>query len=310
MAKMQHSSLLSEPEAAATLEQAKHLVMSGNTAEGCFLLYRAWLSYRAVQNHTEALHTSLVLGWAQDRDYRSWQARRTITAAITNPLFKSQPKCIQSRALVSMSRVCWSLGSFSAAAEHADRAYQLARAAQDRGRAALAAAQAALYLGRRKRAAYLFRQAVRLDPLLAATAHGTRAYLHNLGGQHRRALSEAEAGLALLVTSGPENRDDGSRAVEEAALAVERGTAKAFLRQPDARSTLIAARELLKALPGNTELEAARIKRALALVLIRAREHNAAESLLGEADSVFRQRHAPEHDLTAEVYRLIRDARR
>ncbi len=301
---------MASPEEARTLkETARQLVLSGNVERACFEFAWAALSYRSLGDIAEALHCEVLLAWAQEHDGRPWQAVRTLATAMAEPEFGALPSWIQSRAHMGHAWASWWLGDMAASAEHAAQAYSLASDPLEQGRAALALAQAAQHLGQHREAEAHFRRAVELDPSLDVTAYGVRAYLLNLAGEHHKALREAEAGLDRLM-HGAVQPDDSRRAAERTALLVERSTAKAFLQHRDARQATLTAHAALQDYPSSSQLEYARVNRAQAMVLIRAREHNAAEALLSEAQKVFRQSRAlPELDLTTVVARKLLEAR-
>jgi len=203
------------------------------------------------------------------------------------------------------------MGDYAGSREQAEIACAASERSDDRGRAYLALAQVALHNGDRDLARSHFAEAVELNPSLMASTYSIKAYLHNLAGRHRAALAEAQRGLNKVSNGSLENYDITNRAVERSALMVEQGTAKTFLGHPDAWDTLTEAQALLDALPFDTQLESARVKRAMGLVLAKAGEHHAALALLEEALRVFRRRSVrSEYDLTVRAASRIHKKRR
>lgn len=291
--------LLIPERALEELRRGQESALSGDVPRACFSLAWAMLSLRASGHLAEAAEAALHLAWAQGLDGRTWQAARTLAAAISGPGFARLDAGLRTRGHLLYAWALWDLGDYAGSREQATLAHSTSERPADRGRALLNLGQVALHLGGSDEAQSAFEQAVSLDPSLKATACGIKAYLHNLAGRHLEALDEARAGLEEVGNAALGKHDITNRAVEQSALMVERATAKAFLGHSDALSVLNEAQATLKFLPFDTQLEAARIQRAKALVLGKAGEHQAALALLAKALKVFRRRSAlPDHDLT------------
>lgn len=281
--------------------------MEGDVGEACFHLALASIALEHGEARLEYVRTLVLLGWLQDVDGRPWQAVATLSKAVSSVEFEQLPGGIRTKALYAYARALWSLGEYDDSLVRGEQAYRTAEHDSERGRAALAIAQAAVCLGLPLRATEAFDQAIDLDPSLRVSAYAIRAYLHNLAGRHREAIQEAEEGL-LAAGHGPlETADTYGRAAESCALLVELGTAKAFLGAADAREVILEARRRLPAGgPGGVDLERARTSRALAVVLARCGEHDAASALLAEASKVFSRRGAQsEHALTFSALSFI-----
>jgi len=302
--------LLSPEEAERQYQEARRKAFGGDVAGACPLLAWAAVSLSHAGLSREALQASTLLAWAQAKDGRSWQAALTLRRCLKQAEYDCLTQSFRCRGHLSYAYALWDLGNYTESAEAASEARRLATTPLEAGMADIAFAQAHLYMGHQEVAEAAFDQALRTNSTLTGTIASVKAYLHNLRGEHRRALKTAE-GAINTVKSSLENNDNATRAAERAALMVERGTAKAFLGHRDARQSLIEARAAICSLGGDVELEEARIKRAWAMVLIKAREPNAASALLSEANGTFRRRRViPEQDLTAVVAGILNYERR
>ncbi|MDP2871589.1 MAG: hypothetical protein Q8P31_03535 [Bacillota bacterium] len=290
--------------------RGERLAVAGKLADACFSLAWAMLSLKAAGRDMEAAEAGLSLAWAQGLDGRTWQAARTLQDVISYPAFASLSRGFRARGYLLFAWALWDLGEYSLSRQQAQLSYLTSERQADRGRASLALGQVLLYFGETESAEASFAEAVQCEPTLKATAFSVKSYLHNLAGRHAKALVEAQAGLDTAHNAALENYDITNRAVERSALMVEQGTAKAFLEHPDAWDTLIEAQALLDSLPFDTQLESARVRRAMGLVLAKAGEHHAALALLEEAFRVFRRRSVrPEYDLTVRAMSRIHKKR-
>jgi tetratricopeptide (TPR) repeat protein len=286
--------------------RGEELAAAGQMADACFSLAWAMESLRAHGLEADEAQAALFLAWAQVLDGRSWQAARTLRGVLNRPGFALASQRHRSWGHLLYAWALWDMGEYARSREQAELAYVTSDQPADRGRASLTLGQVLLHLGETKLAGQSFSEAVRLDPSLRVGAFSVRAYFHNLTGRHRAALSEAEAGLAETHYKILESYDITSRAVERSALMVEQGTAKAFLGHSDAWKTLTEAQALLDSLPFDTQIESARVRRAMGLVLTKAGERHAALALLEEALKVFRRKSVrPEYELTVRALNRV-----
>lgn len=291
--------------------RGERLAVAGKVADGCFLLAWAMISLKASGCLREAAQTALTLAWAQGLDGRTWQAARTLRRVIGTPAFDSLSGGFRARGHLLYAWALWDLGEYGLSHEQAKLSYETSTRPADRGRAALTLGQVLLHLGDTSEAEGYFAEAVRLEPSLEANAFSVRAYLYNLAGRHAKALAEALTGLEIAYNTALENYDITNRAVERSALMVEQGTAKAFLGHPDAWEKLIEAQALLDSLPFDTQLESARVQRAMGLVLAKAGEYHAALALLDESLRIFHRRSVrPEYELTVQAISRTHKKRR
>lgn len=304
--------LLGSERAVRLRQTGVEAASKGDPGRACLLL--GWAAHCLARSGEplEELKTRLLLAWAQDLDGRSWQSVRTMRWSRAQPDYPSLPAWIRSRAETSLSRALWATGDYTGAVAAALSARRLAAAEQDRAWAELAVGHALHYLGQADAAERAFRDAARLLPSMEATTRVIRAYLHNLRGEHRRALQVVEDELAILaIKPRASSLEELSRAAELAAIMVERCTAKAFLRHRDARQSVLDALNAVSGSHHATDLELARIHRAWAVTLAQAGERRAAEAYLHEAAKVFRLRRAqPEQDLLAVAVSIIGQDRR